>query len=271
LAYEEREERASSYDRSVVFLEDSLDLGGAGKLAFSSSAPPSSASASWAKQKQKQKQQTPFSSYPRSGGLKASRDASTSSTLGEGYPLTSPGAPKGGVGLAGMLGTKRVRELYKVVGWLQQMGLVDLDKVRLSHSASASGAGAVAGAGVGREPASPYPTTAENVQLLKLQAVLSSLDDGLLLCRIVSRVTNNTVTPPFPSPSNSAQRLSNLKVAISAVTAVGGSKGSTMGSGARKIPTAACDGIALEAVLEGDVDAALTLLLAIKRANTLLR
>lgn len=264
MAYEEREERASPYDRSVSFLEDSLDLGGA----FSSSAPHSSASASasWAKQKK----QRPFSSYPPSGVLKASRDACTSSTLGGGYPLTSPGT-KGGVGLAGMLGTKRVRELYRVVGWLQQMGLVDLDKICLSHSASASGAGAVAGAGAGREPASPYATTAENVQLLKLQAVLSSLGDGLLLCRVVSRVTNNTVAPPFPSPSNAAQRLSNLKVAISAVTAVGGSRGSTMGSGARKIPTAACDGIALEAVLEGDVDAALTLLLAIKRANTLLR
>jgi len=171
------------------------------------------------------------------------------------------------VGLAGALGTKRVRELYQVVGWLQQMNLVDLDKIPLPRSSPSPGPGAEHSA----TRASPYATTAENVQLLKLQAVLASLSDGLLLCRVVSRVTNTTVTPPFSSPSNPAQCLSNLKIAISAVTAVGGSKGSTMGSGARRIPSSACDEVALGEVLGGSVDAALTLLLAIKRANTLLR
>ena len=152
------------------------------------------------------------------------------------------------MGLAGVLGTRRVSQYYQTVRWLQQMTLLDLDSVELPAQDR------------------PLATTSENVHLLRMQRVLASCSDGLLLCRLLARVTNTTIPVPFPSPVNAAQRQSNLRMAFQAMEN-GESRGSSVGGGRRRVPVAVLD--LQSEVAEGKVDSVLTVLLAVKRCYTL--
>lgn len=238
---------ASPFDRSVTFMDDSLDVSGTipsgGCISGVTQAPSSKPYAVWHSQ----------SSSLSNSGRPISKNSRSNS-------FTNSPTKSVSVGLAGTLGSRRMKQYYSILRWLEQMNLVDLSSIALPRSPPhllSPNSSMVSTGG-------DY-STVENANLLKIQLMLTGCRDGLLLCKLLSRVTNINISVPFPSPSNNAQRLSNLKIAISAMTS-GQSNGST---NTKKVPLALLDAISLTEIAEGKVDTVLRLLLAIKKSYTL--